>query len=100
MRRLGVRDLFASLVGADTLPVRKPDPAPYHLSVSKAGGVTERSILIGDTETDRETATAAGVPSVLVTFGPEGAGIARLRPDALLDAYTDLPALADRFLPA
>ena len=100
VRRLGVRDLFASLVGADTLPVRKPDPAPYHLSVSKAGGVTKRSILIGDTETDRKTATAAGVPSVLVTFGPEGAGIARLKPDALLDAYADLPALADHFLPA
>lgn len=100
VRRLGVRDLFASLVGADTLPVRKPDPAPYHLSVSKAGGVTERSILIGDTDTDRKTATAAGVPSVLVTFGPEGAGIARLEPDALLEAYADLPALADRFLPA
>lgn len=100
VRRLGVRDLFGSLVGADTLPVRKPDPAPYHLSVRGAGGVSERSILIGDTDTDRKTATAAGVPSVLVTFGPEGAGIARLTPDALLDHYTDLPALAERFLPA
>lgn len=100
VRRLGVRDLFGSLVGADTLPVRKPDPAPYHLAVREAGGVSERSILIGDTDTDRKTATAAGVASVLVTFGPEGAGIARLEPEALLDAYADLPALAERFLPA
>ncbi|MCA0274274.1 MAG: HAD-IA family hydrolase [Proteobacteria bacterium] len=100
VRRLGVRDLFGSLVGADTLPVRKPDPAPYHLSVREAGGVSERSILIGDTETDRKTATAAGVASVLVTFGPEGSGIARLEPDALLDVYADLPALAERILPA
>lgn len=100
LQRLGVRGLFASLVGADTLPVRKPDPAPYHLSVKAAGGTSARSILIGDTETDRRTATAAGVPAVLVTFGPEGAGIARLQPDALLDAYADLPALAGRLLPA
>jgi phosphoglycolate phosphatase len=100
VRRLGVRDLFGSLVGADTLPVRKPDPAPYHLSVREAGGISERSILIGDTETDRKTAAAAGVASVLVTFGPEGAGIARLKPDALLDAYADLPAMAERLLPA
>jgi phosphoglycolate phosphatase len=99
VRRLGVRDLFGSLVGADTLPVRKPDPAPYHLSVRQAGGVSARSILIGDTETDRKTATAAGVASVLVTFGPEGDGIARLKPEALLDAYADLPALAARLLP-
>jgi phosphoglycolate phosphatase len=38
MARLGVRDLFGSLVGADTLSVRKPDPAPYRLSVEQAGG--------------------------------------------------------------
>jgi len=99
LRRLGVRGLFGALVGADTLPVRKPDPAPYHLSVREAGGRSERSILIGDTETDRETARAAGVPAVLVTFGPEGAEIARLKPEALLDRYADLPALAARLLP-
>lgn len=99
MRRLGARDLFASLVGADTLPVRKPDPAPYHLSVREAGGLSDRSVLIGDTETDRLTARAAGVPSVLVTFGPEGAGIARLSPEALLDRYADLPGLVEGLLP-
>jgi phosphoglycolate phosphatase len=98
-RRLGIRDLFGSLVGADTLPVRKPDPAPYLASVARAGGDPARSILIGDTITDRDTARAAGVPVVLVTFGPEGQEIARLSPDALLDHYDDLPALASRLLP-
>jgi phosphoglycolate phosphatase len=38
------------------------------------------------------------VPCALVTFGPEGHGIARLAPDALLDHYADLPALALRLL--
>jgi len=97
--RLGVRGLFASLVGADTLPVRKPDPAPYRASVERAGGVVARSFLLGDTETDVRTAEAAGVPCALVTFGPEGRGIARLGPEALLDGYGDLPALAQRLLP-
>lgn len=96
--RLGIRDLFGSLVGADTLPVRKPDPAPYRASVERAGGRVARSMLIGDTDTDRRTAAAAGVPVALVTFGPEGQGIARHAPDALLDSYDDLPALAQRIL--
>ncbi len=99
LTRLSVRHLFDSLVGADTLPVRKPDAAPYHLSVARAGGTAARSVLIGDTETDRLTARAAGVPSVLVTFGPEGRGIARLDPDALLDHFSDLPALVQRLVP-
>ncbi|OYX41461.1 MAG: haloacid dehalogenase [Rhodobacterales bacterium 32-67-9] len=98
--RLGVRHLFASLIGADTLPVRKPDPAPYRLSVERAGGAVARSMLIGDTETDRKTAAAAGVPVALVTFGPEGQGVGRLAPEALLDHFDALPALAAQMLGA
>ena len=90
MTRLGVRDMFASLVGADTLPTRKPDPAPYVAAVERAGGVVSRSVLIGDTETDRNTSRAVGVPSVLVTFGPDGRGVEALAPEALLDHYDDL----------
>lgn len=97
MRALGVRELFDALVGADTLPVRKPDPAPYHLAVQRAGGAA-RSMLVGDTETDRKTGLAAGVPVALVTFGPEGAGVARLEPEALLDHFDQLPALAERLI--
>lgn len=92
IRKLGVRALFASLVGADTLPVRKPDPAPYRLAVARAGGDVARSVLVGDTVTDRDTALAAGVPIILVTFGPEGEGVRDLAPDALLPGY---PALSD-----
>lgn len=98
MRRLGVLDLFGALVGADTLPVRKPDAAPYIAAVTRAGGVVARSMLVGDTETDRNTGLAAGVPVALVTFGPEGRGVARLSPEALLDHYDDLSAIAARLV--
>ena len=99
MERLGMRGAFGALVAADTLPVRKPDPAPYLETVRRVGGDPARSFLLGDTVTDRDTARAAGVPVALVTFGPEGRGIARLAPDALLEAYADLDALAEAFHP-
>lgn len=90
MQRLGVRDAFASLIGADTLPVRKPDPEPLRQAVLRAGGDPAQSVLIGDTMTDRKTAAAMGVPCVLVTFGPDGRGVEALNPEALLDHYDDL----------
>ena len=96
--RLGIRGLFGALIGADTLPTRKPDAAPYLAAVQEAGGNPRRSMLIGDTETDRKTGLAAGVPVALVTFGPEGRGVERLQPEALLDHFDDLPALAARML--
>ncbi len=85
--RLGVRDRFASLVGADTLPVRKPDPNALREAVTRASGNLSRSMLVGDTETDVRTARAAGVPVALVSFGPEGERVARLEPDALLPDF-------------
>jgi phosphoglycolate phosphatase len=90
--RLGLAGLFDATVGADTLAVRKPDPAPYRLAVERAGGVLATSLLVGDTETDRLTARAAGVPCVLVTFGPEGPAMAALAPEALVDDYAGLGA--------
>ena len=99
LARLGIRDEFAALVGADTLPVRKPDPAPLVEAVARSGGALERSILIGDTVTDRDTARAAGRPCALVTFGPTGRAVADLAPEALIDHYDGLDAIVDRLIP-
>ncbi|SLN30891.1 Phosphoglycolate phosphatase [Aquimixticola soesokkakensis] len=90
LKRLGVRDMFGAMVGADTLPVRKPDPAPYLAAVEGAGGAVKQSFLLGDTVTDRKTAAAAGVPCALVTFGPDGEAVRALSPEALLPHYRDL----------
>lgn len=90
LQSLGVRDAFASMVGADTLPVRKPDPEPLREAARRAGGDPAHCVLIGDSDTDRNTARAAGVPSVLVTFGPAGDDMAALEPEALLHDFADL----------
>lgn len=99
LRDLGVRDAFGSLVGADTLPVRKPSPEPLFEATVRLGSNPKNCILIGDSDTDRNTAKAAGVPSVLVTFGPAGGDMSALEPEALLDDFAALPAVAAVLLP-
>jgi len=98
LTRMGIRDAFAALVGADTLAVRKPDPEPLREAARRVGGDPARCVLIGDSDTDRNTARAAGVPSVLVTFGPSGADMAALKPEALLDRFEDLPGVVARLI--
>lgn len=98
MTRLGVRDAFASLVGADTLPVRKPDPEHHFEAVRRAGGDITRSLLVGDTATDRDTSRNAGVPSVLVTFGPGREDVLALDAEATIDCYDDLDAVVARLI--
>lgn len=95
---LGVISAFGALVGADTLPVRKPDPAPLVETARRLGGDPKQSLLVGDSDTDRNTAKAANVPSVLVTFGPSGEDMAALEPEALLDDYAALPSVVQALL--
>jgi len=98
LRELGLRDLFVALVGGDTLAVRKPDPAPLRLAIEQAGGAPSCSMILGDTASDLGAGRAAGVPVALVTFGPEGRAIGRLGPEAMLDSFDDLPAVARRLV--
>ena len=98
MNNLGMLTWFDSLVGADTLPVRKPHPDPLLFSITSAGGRADRSVFVGDTETDLLTARAAGTPVILVSFGPEQGGVERYRPDALLDSFDELPTVAERLV--
>ena len=97
--RLGLRGRFGAVLGADSLPVRKPDPRHVWETIDRSGGTRGRAVLIGDTVTDREAARAAGAPCVLVSFGPEGEAVSALEPEALLAAYGDLPALLERQRP-
>ncbi|MEL6583817.1 MAG: HAD-IA family hydrolase [Pseudomonadota bacterium] len=98
LEKLGILGRFGALFGADTLPVRKPDPEHFFATMRALGSSPEVTMLIGDTITDTKTARAAGVPLVLVAFGPEGRGISRLEPDALLEHYDDLPKVAQSLI--
>lgn len=67
LAHFGLQDTFACIIGGDSLPTRKPDPAPL-LHVAAALG-TARTLFVGDSETDAETARRAGLPFALFTEG-------------------------------
>lgn len=90
LKSFGILDAFGSMLGADTLPIRKPDPEHFFETARRAGADPARSCLVGDSDTDRNTARNAGVPSILVTFGPSGPGMPALEPEALLPDFSQL----------
>ena len=98
LRRLGIRGRFGAMLGADTLPVRKPDPEHLWETIRRVGGEPARSVLVGDTKTDRGAARNAGVACLLVSFGPEGAGVEALEPEGLLGHYDEIDAEVARLI--
>ncbi|HEY8022017.1 MAG TPA: phosphoglycolate phosphatase [Thermoanaerobaculia bacterium] len=93
---LGLADRFQAILGGDSLPTRKPDPAGLRLAAERLGVATADLVLIGDTRIDAATAEAAGCGFLLVEWGfPRPPEVAGLRAD--LRAAT--PAeVADRLL--
>ncbi len=90
---LGWDGRFAALVGGDTLPVRKPDPAPLFAAIAQAGG--GRAAFVGDSITDTDTAKAAALPCVAVSFGFSDRPPQQLGATILIAHYDELiPALA------
>jgi phosphoglycolate phosphatase len=82
--RLGLTQRFGAIVGADTIGIPKPDPAPYRETVARLGA-TGGSVMIGDSETDILTARAAGVPVIAVTFGYTERHVTEFAPDHVVD---------------
>jgi phosphoglycolate phosphatase len=91
---MGWQDRFAAVVGGDTLDVRKPDPAPLLAAIARAGGEGP-AVFVGDSITDTDTAKAAGLPCVALSFGFSDRPPQELGADRLIDHWRDLiPALA------
>ncbi len=96
LKRLNLENYFASLVGSDTFAYRKPDPRALMDTIKLLNAEVKNSVLIGDSKTDRDTASAAGVPIIMVQFG-HGAlnhDLHSLKPDAIINNFSEIPDLA------
>ena len=97
--RLGLTQRFGAIIGADTIGISKPDPAPYREAVTRLGATGGGSVMIGDSETDILTARAAGVPVIAVTFGYTDRHVKEFAPDHVVDHMDHVwPAIAS-YLP-
>ena len=96
LHQIGLSERFVSVIGGDTLGVAKPDPAPIHEMIARAGG--GRTIFLGDTINDIAGARNAGVPSIAVSFGFLDGPVEQLEADAVIDHFDELMPLLEGWL--
>ena len=94
LKDLGVYDYFSIVISGDSLPQKKPDPAPL-LHAAKFFKVSpEQAMMIGDSISDVKAARAAGFRIVCMTYGyNHGVDIRDANPDAVMDSMAELPDL-------
>lgn len=90
LRHFGLAGYFGGVIGGDSLPVRKPDPAPLRAVLAELGAPS--CLYVGDSEIDAQTAAAAGQPLALFTEGYRKTPAAQL-PHMI--AFSDYSELSD-----
>lgn len=98
LQRLGVRDHFAAIAGRETFAFCKPDPRHLTETIRMAGGDITRAIMVGDSRTDIDTARAANIPVIGVTFGYTDTPIEQLSPDRVISHFDALEGAIDALL--
>ncbi len=83
----GLGGYFRWIVGGDTLPQQKPDPAALRLARVEP----TQALFVGDSLNDVRAAKAAGVPCVALSYGyNHGRPIAEEHPAQVLDCLSGL----------
>lgn len=94
LESFGLASLLPVIIGGDSLPVRKPDPAPLLATADALGHGP--ALYVGDSEVDAEAAERAALPLLLFTEGYRKTPIADLPHVASFDDFADLPGLVGR----
>ena len=88
--RLGLKDHFQSIYGGNSFRSKKPDPYGLNQLITELGVSKERTLMVGDSSVDIETAQNAGVASCGVTYGLQPETLTVNPPEVLLDEIREL----------
>ncbi|MCB1858386.1 MAG: phosphoglycolate phosphatase [Gammaproteobacteria bacterium] len=91
---LGIRDHFALVISGDTLPQKKPHPAPLLHAAQSMEMDPREALMLGDSVNDVQAARAAGFRIICVSYGyNHGEDIRDAKPDAVIDSFAELAQL-------
>ena len=93
LTQLGVADDFQTICGSDTVPNRKPHPDHIITAINRAGGNRFKAIMIGDSQADVDSAKAAGLPVIAMSYGYTAVPSDQLGANVVLDSFAELPAV-------
>ena len=93
LEQLALAPYFARVVSGDSLPYRKPDPRALLDIVEGFGARPDACLMVGDSEVDAQTAQAARVPFVLMTYGYHRIPLGEIVSAAALEDFAALARL-------
>ena len=69
LKKIKIYDYFEYVAGSNTFEYCKPDPRHLTTTIEIIDGDKNKTIMIGDSETDANAAKAAEIPIILLKYG-------------------------------
>ena len=98
LKKIGIYDFFEYVAGSDTFDYCKPDPRHLTSVVEILDGDLNRTIMIGDSETDANAAKAAEIPVILLENGYTEKNTTEIYHNHLIKDFVGIEKIVSQYL--
>tara|TARA_B100000035_G_C20807257_1_gene468257 strand:+ start:40 stop:723 length:684 start_codon:yes stop_codon:yes gene_type:complete len=98
LKKIGIYDYFEYVAGSNTFDYCKPDPRHLTSVIEILGGKIDKSIIIGDSETDANAGKNAGIPVILLEDGYTEKNTAEIYHNYLIKDFTGVEKIICKYL--
>jgi phosphoglycolate phosphatase len=98
LKKIGIYDFFEYVAGSDTFDYCKPDPRHLTSVVEILDGDLNKTLMIGDSETDANAAKAAEIPIILLENGYTEKNTTEIYHNHLIKDYVGIEKLISKYL--
>ncbi len=99
LKNLEIDHYFSAVTCGDSFDFKKPDPRHLLKTCKMIGVDPSKAIMVGDSKIDIDTAIAANIPSIAVSFGYSEIAISALGADMVIDHYDQFMDAAAKLIP-
>ena len=98
LKKLNLYRFFEYVAGSDTFPFNKPDPRHLTEVVEIIGGSLSKTIMVGDSEVDSNSAYNAKLPFILVKDGYTEKTEKEIKHDQLISDFVGFEKVIKKYL--
>ena len=98
LKKINLSQYFEYIAGCDTFDFNKPDPRHLTNVIDIIGGDVNKSIMIGDSEVDSQSAYNAKIPFILVEEGYTEKNINEIPHKTLIKDFSNFEKIVEKYL--
>ncbi len=98
LKKIKLFDYFEFIAGCDTFDINKPDPRHLTNVIEIIGGNLNKTIMVGDSEVDANSAINAKLPFVLIENGYTEKKTNEIPHDDLIKDYNKFDKIIEKYL--